>query len=787
MLLRILLFLLRRFAPREGYPAWGTILAALTCLAAAFTEANWVAGGLVAVLPLWLAPICAASLARRPFGWRLGSFLLAIWGVEFAFAVAGRILPTLGWFLQALAEIPSWLGGLLSFRLDPFPLMPLARLVAMRSMLFLSHLQRWAQDVVAGGAAQDDAVFLLFALLLAWGVGAWAGWVLVRRYDAWLALAPAGVLLAIEVFFADVGIFWLALFLALLLLSAVAIGQVGRERAWQRVGVDFSEEIRLDLAFTGSFLSVGVVVVALVLPGFSYRTTVELFWKVFAEPWRGVERAGQRLFPGLGRQAHSPLGDGTLLAGGVGLPRVHLLGGSPELSKRRALRVRLRESPEGLQGVWGLYWRGLTYERYSGRGWENEPLRGVALAPGEPWTAVRLPGRRELWQTVEAAAGGESVLFAAPEPFAADVSVQALRRDADDLLALALGRKTSRYTVVSLVPAMSEEALRLADEVYPVAVKERYLQLPPLPERVMRLVRALTAEAPTPYDRARALESYLRSYPYTLDVPLPPPEQDVVDWFLFDLRKGYCDYYATAFVVMARAVGLPARLAVGYVAGSYDAQAKLYTVVEADAHSWPEVYFPRYGWLPFEPTGGRAALTRGAQLPPAVSEWPEMPLGEGMPGLSELASLGAAQKAREAAWRAWGIGVVCALAALGIALGWLRRRRCRLTPGEAVEALWGRVVRWGAWLGRAPRASETPREYAMVLAVHWPAAQEMPVHEVRRLAEAYTALRYGRVEPSEPERREAEMLWRRLRKWRWRGLARRLSPFGKGGDGRVIL
>ena len=79
-----------------------------------------------------------------------------------------------------------------------------------------------------------------------------------------------------------------------------------------------------------------------------------------------------------------------------------------------------------------------------------------------------------------------------------------------------------------------------------------------------------TATEATPYDRARAIELYLRTIPYSLDVPIPPAEHDVVDYFLFDLRRGYCDYYATAMAMLPRAAGLPAHVAVGYAAGDYD-------------------------------------------------------------------------------------------------------------------------------------------------------------------------------------------------------------------------
>jgi hypothetical protein len=87
-------------------------------------------------------------------------------------------------------------------------------------------------------------------------------------------------------------------------------------------------------------------------------------------------------------------------------------------------------------------------------------------------------------------------------------------------------------------------------------------------------------------------------------------DQDLVDYFLFDLRKGYCDYYASAMVILARAAGVPARFAVGYASGIYNVKSDRFLVSEADAHSWVEIYFPNAGWVPFEPTAGRPPLER---------------------------------------------------------------------------------------------------------------------------------------------------------------------------------
>ncbi len=92
----------------------------------------------------------------------------------------------------------------------------------------------------------------------------------------------------------------------------------------------------------------------------------------------------------------------------------------------------------------------------------------------------------------------------------------------------------------------------------------------------------------------------------------------MTSWFLFDLKQGYCDYFATAMVVLARLNGIPARLAIGYTMGRLDPQRGEYVVTEMDAHSWPELYFPGQGWIPFEPTSGELLpeRTESAYLPP---------------------------------------------------------------------------------------------------------------------------------------------------------------------------
>jgi hypothetical protein len=164
--------------------------------------------------------------------------------------------------------------------------------------------------------------------------------------------------------------------------------------------------------------------------------------------------------------------------------------------------------------------------------------------------------------------------------------------------------EAASYKVDSYVPKVSVTELRTAPVKYPQNIIDHYLQLPSsVPARVLDLAKSITRGKTNPYDKAKAIEGYLRAnYPYDLTVPAPPPGHDVADFFLFDLKRGYCDYYATSMVVMARAVGIPARFVSGYSPGTYDPANAEYIIREANAHSWVEVYFAGIGWVEYEPT-----------------------------------------------------------------------------------------------------------------------------------------------------------------------------------------
>lgn len=166
-------------------------------------------------------------------------------------------------------------------------------------------------------------------------------------------------------------------------------------------------------------------------------------------------------------------------------------------------------------------------------------------------------------------------------------------------------------------------------------IHETYTALPEdFPARIGEHARAVTAGAENNHARARMLETYLRTqFTYTLTPGMPPSDRDFVDYFLFDSRVGYCTYFATAFVTMARSLDIPARYVEGFlVSNATPDEEGLLRVLNSMGHAWGEIYLEGYGWLRFEPTPPASVLA-----PPPIEdieeeappeEPPEEPPGE---------------------------------------------------------------------------------------------------------------------------------------------------------------
>src|SRR5439155_17938661 len=185
-------------------------------------------------------------------------------------------------------------------------------------------------------------------------------------------------------------------------------------------------------------------------------------------------------------------------------------------------------------------------------------------------------------------------------PFFTDEAVFVSRDDpATFQLARPLG-PGARYSVRSNMPDLSPSDLR-ADHVQ--AGEGKFLQVPPVSARVQEVAAEVVQGKEVDYDKALAIEDYLRaSFRYDLNIPPLRPGAETVDTLLFEDHAGFCQQFATAMAVLARLNGLPARVVTGYLPGEYSPVSGVYVVREKHAHSWVEIHFTGAGCVPFDPT-----------------------------------------------------------------------------------------------------------------------------------------------------------------------------------------
>ena len=332
------------------------------------------------------------------------------------------------------------------------------------------------------------------------------------------------------------------------------------------------------------------------------------------------------------------------------------------------------------------------------------------------------------------------------------------------------------YEVTSAISSAGPEELRGASSKYPAWVQERYLQLPPdLPQRVNDLAARVVGGVHTPYDKASAVEDYLRSnYPYNLRVDPPPFNADGVDHFLFTLREGYSEYFGSTMAVMLRTVGVPARLAVGYTTGDEIGEEDLFSVTDSHSHAWVEVYFPDFGWIPFEPTPGESlpgVYQPGAERPEAHEggqAYVEPFDDECFDGLEDCFNQNLTESNFEFSieteedssiidlWP-WLVSVLAGLAVAGGSVRWLWGRFLAM-PNDARIAF-RRMSTLASLASAGPTEFQTPYQFGYRLQEALP-AQKTPVSII---VAAYVRNRYGNKNSTDSDRRVLAVAWQRLR------------------------
>lgn len=279
--------------------------------------------------------------------------------------------------------------------------------------------------------------------------------------------------------------------------------------------------------------------------------------------------------------------------------------GSIKKNMSVVMRVQIEGDPQDFEGV---KWRGIAINKFEGNAWyrvlgENErPLtRNSAENYRVPPDRLPPPHRFVRYRAVLEPLSTE-VLFVAARARTIQTKAR-VRIDPGDSLTTDFHPNTRiQYEVISDIATPAPPALRLAPSNYPDDIVKDYLQLPPLDSRIQLLARAMARSADNNFDRARGLEKYLReNFGYTLDLP-SVQERDPISQFLFETKRGHCEYFASSMAILLRFMGIPSRVVNGFQTGEYNSVAKDFIVREADAHSWVEAYFPGHGWVVFDPT-----------------------------------------------------------------------------------------------------------------------------------------------------------------------------------------
>jgi transglutaminase-like putative cysteine protease len=299
------------------------------------------------------------------------------------------------------------------------------------------------------------------------------------------------------------------------------------------------------------------------------------------------------------------------------------------------------------KGQYALHWRGIALVNFDGKTWSSPPQQYVLQRGADGTFPVPLfsqaVGRDGLLRiqenrgrlnhfihyTVLMEPIGSNMFFLAPWARRLSGSYSSVQIDAGGSLSnLDSQRPISIYQADSDISTPSPEQLRGASDKSP-QFTQAYLQLPRLDPRIPRLAAAIVGSAANSYDKAAALETYLKThYGYTLQLPRSPVDDPLAD-FLFERKQGHCEYFASSMAVMLRTLQIPSRVVNGFTSDEFNDLTGKYVVRARSAHSWVEGYFPGYGWVTFDPTpGGSVGSPHGwnramLYLDAAASFWRE--------------------------------------------------------------------------------------------------------------------------------------------------------------------
>lgn len=744
----------KRLRPSEGWLVLGLLVTAVVLLITAVREVHWTPEDGVIIWTAAAGLLLGAVLAKRPLAAFWAWLLLLLYGLLLTLATLAHLWPPLsvlgaGW----AATRDYWLY---------------------QGALFYDRAGSWVLALSSGGHSRETIVFTAIMGLAAFLLAAFAAWVTLRWQRPLPGLLLMGLVMALNGYFGVADIWWLVIFVGIAVLLTAVVNFLHLKSEWTQNQVDYPEDIQFESIGYATIIALFLLALAMLLPTLSISRVQA--WFASLAPVAEAESSFEQAFTGIDvprQRLNTPNPGGV---GGSGIfPRQYLLGLPPELAETVVMTAVVSVNIQGQEFLApaellsGAHWRALSYDVYTGRGWAISEER---LAPTAPFRIIPSPSYEEqtpLTQAVYWAQDARTIRYTVGLPYRFDHATTVSWRGLNDL-ARVRAQPTDVHPayvgdsrLATAGPAQLRQA-RPAD--VPPPLQERYTALPAdFPGRVSELAQEVAAGYDNPYDQARALEQFLRQYPYSLETPLPPSGVDPVAYFLFDLQQGYCDYYASSMVVMARALGLPARLVVGFLGQPPD-ETGVQTVRQINAHSWVEVYFAGYGWVEFEPTAGFAsprdtAVTFNPDTfaleygPPPVNIYTPQPI----PPASSVRPF------------PWPRLVIVGLLVVALWWWWRRQRQERARRADGVVWSYGRLQDNARKIGLPPSPSQTPTEFSQALLARLThfgqskrlAAMHAPIAHITLL---YNQRRYGGMDAGGHE--EAARAWKYLQRPFWR-------------------
>jgi transglutaminase-like putative cysteine protease len=710
--------LARRFLrPREGWTSMALLVVMVVVMAWSVQRAEWFERLDYLVPVAVLACLVGALLGLTRLSVAITLPISSILGAGFVlWTVGGEYFPELG---------------------------NIHRLIVLRG-----DAVDWTRIVVDGGFAPQLTPYALALGVLMWTTSFIAAYALFRHHRVLDSILLVGVALLANMSATFTDLFaYLVVFSIAALLLWLRIALVNREENWRVRRVNENLDVPAQIMRSGFTFIAGSIALAWILTTVAVAAPLTSVWSNLDGIWSDVRNSFEGAFGGLAG-ADSRI-QGTSFGSAF---RVH---GKWTSSDSPVMTVASSRP---------YYMRTVTYDVYTGNGWDSSEGSDRRVDAGARIFPAYTPERIQ----TEAAFSVETVeievqgnvgrnVFAPGYPTTAGLPLIVHEPGGLPLLgALQSGvvlTEGKGYHITAAISKATEAMLAGAGQAYPPEIVATYLAIPGVTQRTAVEARRVVdaAGATDPYHEARALADYLRSdrFTYSTVAALPSdPGQDIVDFFLFDPngQSGYCEFFATTMAVMARTLGLPARVAVGYAPGERIDDG-IFQVRAKNAHAWAEIFFPGYGWQIFEATKSISPVVRlsGSGIVPPVNPavggvdpGQQFKEGDDLGGISTLPSFQPVEggfkpgdqrptdKARDG--NAWVVVVLLMLLLATVAFRLLRGRyRFRfLAPGDRQ---WQRLAFAADRAGVAQRPSETVYEYAGWLQEQLP-RRTVEIHEI---------------------------------------------------------